>query len=169
LINYLLEQYAIGESAVGFLPISFFEMLIGAATLLFISCSYFIVLLTNRKARKKADASGWEKSAIKIRNYFLAYFIIGGILAILALKTGNIKLILPVALAIYGLFCIRIQNYSNGNTNILGLFFVLQAIMAYLIPEAALIIGGISFGGFHIVYGILLGISHSPQHSPEDS
>ena len=169
LVHSLIKQYTSGEGGTAFLPISFFEMLIAGITFLFILVCYFSIVLINRKHRRKRGVSGWEVSSKEIRKRFLFYLVVGGIFAVTALKFGNLKLIIPCALALYGLFCIRIQSFSIGNTNILGLFFVLQAILAYLIPTAAMVIAAVSMGGFHIVYAILTAVIPSHRHSPADN
>ena len=167
IVNSLINQYTTGEGGTAFLPISFFEMLIAGIVLLFTVLCYFSIVLINRKHRRKGGFIGWEDSAKMIRKRFLFYLIVGGVFAVAALKIGDLKLVIPGALALYGLFCIRIQTFSHGNTNILGLFFVLQAILAYMIPSAAMVIAGVSMGGFHIVYAILLTVIPFRPRSPE--
>lgn len=168
-LYYLFEFYALGESGIAFLPISFFEIFIVVVVFLFILLSYFCIVLINKKLRKKIGVKGWEQAAKTIRKRFLFYATVGLIFAYLAATFGYLKIIIPSALALYGLYCIRIQHFTTGNTNILGLFFVLQSIVAYLIPTASFIIAGISFGGFHLAYAVLSRTIPSRQHNPADS
>lgn len=134
------------------LPISFLEFVIGILGVLFVLISYFVIVLVNRRRRK---VKGWNINAKYIRLVFFIYFLILIVSAYLCVYNGVLKSIIPIALSLYGLSCIIADRYTNGPTKILGLFFAMQSLLAVFFSEVQFLLLAVSFGGFHVIYGII--------------
>ena len=71
-------------------------------------------------------------------------------------------LIPAIWMGFYGVACWNVGGYSIGEVRLLGLAFVLAAVLAATTfwqahPYWAL---GITFGGFHMVYGVIVWLRH---------
>ncbi|SNR77656.1 DUF3810 domain-containing protein [Lutibacter flavus] len=154
-IKLFLTNFSSGVGVAGFLPISFFEIILGVISLLFILISYFTVVLINKKRRKKIGLKGWDSKAKKIRKIFLALLLIGGIITLLLVKVGHIKLIIPTSLFLYGISSIVVKKYTVGNTILLGTLFILNGLLAMVFTKQLFMLWGMAFGVYHIIYGSL--------------
>lgn len=154
-IFFLISQFTTASQGVSLLPISFFEIIIALISLLYIVISYLTVVLINKRRRKIINLKGWDLNSKKIVRIFLFLLIIGGILGYLFLKNGFLKFIIPAVLILFGLGCILVKKQTIGDSKILGGFFILQGLLTYFNPNLMFYIFGISFGGFHIIYGML--------------
>jgi uncharacterized membrane protein len=154
-LKLILYNYASGFGMIGNLPISFFEIILGIISLLFILISYFIIVLINKKRRKKIGLKGWDSKAKKIRKIFLIFLFLGGIITILLVKFGHIKLIIPTSLILYGISNIVVKKYTIGNTLLLGTLFVLNGLLAMIFSKQLFMLWTLAFSGYHIIYGSL--------------
>ena len=155
LIKQFLNSFSAGVGIAGFLPISFFEIILGIISILFIFISYFIIVLINKKKRKKIGLKRWDSKAIKIRKIFLLNLYLGGIITILLVKFGHIKLIIPTSLILYGISTILSKKYTIGNTFLLGILFIFNGLLAMVFPKQLFMLWTLAFGGYHIIYGSL--------------
>jgi len=154
-ISFLVSQFTTASEGISLLPISFFEIVIALISLLYIVISYLTVVLINKRRRKKINLKGWELNSKIIVRIFLFLLFLGGILGYLFLKNGFLKLLIPMALILYGLGCILAKKQTIGASKIIGVFFILQGLLAYFNPNLMFYFFGIGFGGFHIIYGML--------------
>jgi len=155
LVNALINQFTSLSGATSVLPITFFEILIFASVLLFALITYLIIVFINKRRRRKSNLKGWEPNAKKIRLVFFIQFSILVSASYVCIQLGMLKLIIPLILLLYGLSCIIANNYTNGSTRILGLFFALQSMFVLFFPEVQFLLLGVAFAGFHIIYAAL--------------
>lgn len=117
--------------------------------------SYIIIVLINRKRRRKLNLKGWELKSKRIRRVYLIHLIFGGIILFILMNKGFIKFIIPSSLLLYGISSIIVNTYTLGSTKILGILFLINGILSILFPNLLFILWGLAFGGYHIIYGIL--------------
>jgi len=151
-IKILLNSFSLGDEGVGMLPISFFEILIAMVVLIYILISYFTIVLINKKRRKKLGLKGWEFSSKKIRTIFISFMITGGILTYSFVSEGNLKLIIPASLILFGIACVLTNKYTSGFSKIFGVLFLINGIMCILFPQFMFYLWGMAFGIYPIIY-----------------
>ncbi|MGV8947370.1 MAG: hypothetical protein ACOH1N_13140, partial [Lutibacter sp.] len=135
--------------------ISFFELLIFGISLLYILISYFIITLINKNRRKRIYLKKWDIKAQRIRRVYLFLLLLGGIVLYFLMANGLPKLIIPASLILYGTAGIISNKYTFGISAILGIGFLINGILALLFPNLSIYLWGISFGIFHIAYGLI--------------
>lgn len=155
LLKLILNNYTSGFGMIANLPISFFEIILGIISFLFIIISYFTVALINKKIRKNLGLTKWTKNAKNIRKIFFAFFILGGLITVLLVNNGQIKLIIPTSLILFGLSSIVSKKYTIGNTLLLGILFISNGVLAMVFPKQLFMLWTLAFGGYHIIYGSL--------------
>ncbi|VAW20132.1 hypothetical protein MNBD_BACTEROID04-1676 [hydrothermal vent metagenome] len=153
-IHFILNQYLSVSEGVSLLPISFFQLLLVAICFFFILFSYILILFINKK-RKKRNSKKWEINERKIRRIYLIHLIFGGIILYYIVFLGELKLIIPTSLILYGIAGILVDKYTRGSTKILGILFIFNGILALIYPSYSFILWGIAFGIYHICYGII--------------
>jgi hypothetical protein len=154
-IHLLLSQYASGSSGVSLLPISFFEILIFGISFLYILIAYFTIILINKRRRKKIYLRKWDFKAKKIRRFYLVLLLIGGIILYFIMAKGQIKLVIPASMILYGMAGVLSNKQTFGATAILGFVFIILGIFAIVFPFMAFYLWGFAFGVCHIVYGLI--------------
>jgi len=155
IIQLLLLDFSSGSQGIGILPISIFEIILGVISLVYILQTYFMVAIINKRRRKKNQLFGWEKNSKKIRMLFLFLLILGGIITYFLIFKGFIKLILPSSLLLYGLGCVFSNRYTNENSLLLGILFMVNGVFAIIFPKQTILLWGMAFGGYHIIYGFI--------------
>jgi len=153
--RFLITQFSYNGGITSVLPISFFEYILEGLLVLFILFSYLFVIFTNKKRRKKLGVENYVLKSKKIRRIYLLHLIIGGIILYLLLDAGIIKFIIPTSIIVYGMASIIVNKYTYGNSLILGISFLIIGVIAIFFPSFQFHLWAISFGGFHIIYGIL--------------
>jgi len=154
-IHLLLVQYASGSAGVSMLPISFFEILIFSISFLYILISYFTIVLINKRRRKKLYLRKWDFKAKKIRRIYLMLLLLGGIILYFLMTGGQIKLVIPTSMILYGIAGIVSNKRTYGATAILGMVFIILGVLALLFPGLAFYLWGFAFGVCHIIYGLV--------------
>ncbi len=152
--NSFIQDFVTGVEGISFLPITFFEIIIGAIAFLYIVISYVVVVLINKFRRRKNNFYGWTPGAKKIRYVFLILLILGGLLCYFFEKNGLVKLIIPIVLLLFGTGCILVKNLTNGPSSILGIFFIIQSILTIINPVNSFLYFGIAFGIYIPIYSI---------------
>lgn len=153
-IQTFLNDFSAGIG-IGFLPISYFEIILLALSIVYILISFFTITLSNRKRRRRIQLVGWDTNSKKILKVFVAFLTLGGIITYFLGTKGGLKLTIPLSLIIYGIASLIVEKYTNGNTAILGILCILNGIISYVFPNYAFLLWGIAFGFYHIVYGII--------------
>ena len=154
LIHTLINHFTSSSGVTSVLPISFLEITLLICGILFSLITYLIIVLANKRRRKKLNLKGWELNAKKIRLIFFIQFVVVVCISYLCVQIGMLKLIIPIILLVYGLSCIVANHYTFGFSKVLGLFFALQSLLAIFFPEVQFLLLAIAFGGFHIIYGV---------------
>lgn len=152
-------DFMAGEG-IGLLPISYFENILIAASFLYIGCSFLLILLINKRKRKRLNLKGWDSQSKQIIKRFFVLLVMGAILCYLCLDKGHIKLILPLSLLLYGIGCFISNKFTNGPSKLLGILMLFFGILLYSLPAFSFLIWGIAFGLLHILYGL-----YQPQNS----
>ena len=81
----------------------------------------------------------------------------GALLTLLFMKLGNPDAIFPVWMLTYGIAVCAVGLFSQREVAYLGAAFLSAgAITLFMKPEWGLPMMGIAFGGFHIVYGLVM-------------
>ena len=154
LMDNLISQFTSSEGNLSVLPISFFELFLVIISILFIVISYTMVVLINRKRRRRLKLKKWELNAKIIRRIYLIHLIFGGIIVYSFMNYGLIKLIVPLSLILYGVSSIIANKYTLGKTNYLGMFFLINGFLSIVFTEFLFIFWGLAFGVYHIIYGL---------------
>ena len=123
--------------------------------MIFVLISYLSVVFINKKRRKRHLLIGWEVSSKKIRVTYFIHLLIGGILLYFYLQNGYIKYILPTSMLLYGLSSIVVNKFTIGKSNFLGISFLISAVISFLFPNYQFQIWALSFGVYHIIYGVV--------------
>lgn len=152
-IYNFLDQFSAGVG-IGLIPISFFEIILIIISIIYIFISFFTIVSINKRRRKKMQLSGWEMNSKKIVYIFLCFLALGGIGTYLLLTNGQLKLIIPLSLFLYGFTYLIIKKYTNVKSTLFGVLFISAGITAYFLPNYMYLLWGISFGVYHIIYGI---------------
>lgn len=152
-IKNLITDFAFGDKAIGMLPISFFEILVAIIVLFYLIISFVTITLINKKRRKKLGLKGWESSSKKLRNSFISFLIAGGILTYYFVSEGNLGLIIPTSLILFGVACILTRKNTNV-TFIFGTLYLINGIFSILFPQFMFYLWGIAFGIYPLIYGI---------------
>jgi cell division protein FtsL len=153
--QFLITQFSFNSGITSVLPISFFEFILEVLLVIFILFSYVLVVFINKKRRKKISTKKWTFQSKKIRRIYLIHLIFGGLILFYLLNVGLIKLIIPTSIIIYGMASILVNRFTNGNSLLLGILFLLIGVCAITFPNYQFHLWAISYGGFHITYGIL--------------
>lgn len=152
-IKTLITGFSFGNEVVGMLPISFFEILMAITVLFYILISYVTIVLINKKRRKKLGLTGWESNSKKIRNTFISFLTAGGILSYSFVSEGNLNLIIPTSLLLFGIASILIRKNTNA-TFVFGTLYLINGVFSILFPQFMFYLWGIAFGIYPLIYGI---------------
>ncbi len=68
---------------------------------------------------------------------------------------GQIKLVIPTSMILYGIAGIVSNKRTYGATAILGMVFIILGVLALLFPGLAFYLWGFAFGVCHIIYGLV--------------
>lgn len=68
---------------------------------------------------------------------------------------GQIKLVIPASMILYGMAGVLSNKQTFGATAILGFVFIILGIFAIVFPFMAFYLWGFAFGVCHIVYGLI--------------
>lgn len=153
-IRLLLFNFLSATLGIGFLPLSFFEILLVILTLIYLFISYTTITLINKKRRKKQQLRKWDAKAKKIRTLLLFFLLLGGIIIYFLVTLGKLKLIIPASLFLYGIYCFSIKKYTKGPTAFLGFLVIITAILAFIFPNLMFYLWALAFGVFHIIYAL---------------
>jgi len=150
-ISFILDQYFSDSEGVSLLPISFFQLLLIAICLFFILFSYVLIIFINKKRNSKKQVL----NANKIMHIYLIHLIFGGVALYYIMVLGELKLIIPTSLILYGIASILANKFTRGSTKTLGILFIFNGILSLIYPYYSFILWGVAFGIYHICYGII--------------
>lgn len=110
-------------------------------------------LFTRRKAIKKG-LKIWDKPGKRMMISLLIPLTAGGIFSLALIHYQIYFVLIPVTLIFYGLALINASKYTLHEIQRLGTAEIIAGILALWIPSCGLLLWGLGFGIFHIVYGI---------------
>jgi hypothetical protein len=117
------------------------------------------VVFTARKARKQKMAA-WDATAKRMFINMAIPLLAGGIYAIILCYHGNISLIAPSMLIFYGMALLNASRYTINDIRYLGIIEISIGLLASVYVEYGLLLWGLGFGIFHIIYGLSIYIKY---------
>jgi len=147
-----VNNFTLGDSAVSFFPISFFEYFMALLTVLYTVISIIIIAIINNKRNKKMNAVNWKQNSNRILASLITFIFVVSILIYALISFGLIKYIIPSFLITYGFFMCVINKFTQKN--IYCFYFILLGMVTYLFPEYQFILFGIGFGLGYFIYGL---------------
>ena len=126
------------------------------------------VLVMTRIREKKRGMPLWSNVKGRILRTILPPFIAGVGLTFATLfmwyKTGNdfqVYLIPSIWMLFYGVACWQVGEFSVREIRILGVAFILAGLCTAMFFQCRpYLVLGITFGGFHLVYGTIVSLRH---------
>jgi hypothetical protein len=124
-----------------------------------------VIVLTRLRERRKG-LPFWNVARWRVLRSLVPPFIagVGLTLAILVRWSQGLEdywgMIPPVWMVCYGLACWQISEFSLGELRYLGAAFIVSSIVAVFVPEWPYQALGVTFGGYHLVYGVVVWIRH---------
>lgn len=132
-----------------------FLLLIAIAFTVMVLSIVTAVIMAYRKAKKTSDKL-WNSAARRLVINFSIPLATGGLFGFSLLYQGHYGIIAPITLIFYGLSLINASKYTLENMRYLGIAFIVLGLINTLYPGYGLQFWTIGFGGFHIVYGLLM-------------
>ena len=131
----------------------------------FVVASAGVLVLTRLRERREG-LPFWTTARRRVmRSCIPPYLAAGGLtLAILIRwymgQEGLWALIPPIWMICYGQACWNVGEFSLTELRVLGAAFILSAAVAVFLPEWPYAVMGVTFGGYHLVYGVVVWIRH---------
>ena len=128
------------------------------------------VLVLTRLRERRRGMPGWSRIKTRILLTILPAFVAGA--GLTAAITGRYYvtgtwdaiaqgyLIPAIWMLFYGVALWQLGEFSPGEVRLLGAAFILAGVAAGLYPYLPYVTLGLTFGGFHFVYGIVVWIRH---------
>ena len=132
-----------------------FQLLIAIAFAVMVCSIVTAIIMAYGKARKSSEKL-WNSAARRLVINFSIPLVTGGAFGFSILYQGHYGLIAPITLIFYGLSLVNASKYTFENTRYLGIAFILLGLVNTFYPGSGLLFWTIGFGGFHILYGLLM-------------
>ncbi|MBI5360022.1 MAG: hypothetical protein HZA48_05510 [Planctomycetes bacterium] len=111
---------------------------------------------TIRKA-KASHISVWSKVSRQVLYAVIPGFLAGAVLTVYFIKERNYFILPSVWMLTYGVAVSASGMFSVAVVRLLGWAFVISSLLPFLlIPESSILAMAVSFGGYHIIYGIIV-------------
>lgn len=117
------------------------------------------VLFSARKAKKQKMAA-WDATAKRMFINMAIPLVAGGIYTIILGYHGNVSLIAPSMLIFYGMALLNASRYTINDIRYLGIIEISIGLIASVFVEYGLLLWGLGFGIFHIIYGLSIYIKY---------
>jgi len=98
----------------------------------------------------------WGTTAKRLLWNTMLPMVVGGLVILHLLNTGNYSLIAPYTLIFYGLALINGSKYTLGEIRYLGYLEIILGLINLWFPEQWLLLWTIGFGAMHILYGLMM-------------
>ena len=146
-------KYAVGF--VGNLPINFIEYLLLVISLLTFVLTLLIYFFRIRRISKKENIK--KKNIISVNNLtsFILLQLIGIIGGLLLYRNGNVNLIIPFFLFLYGFSYLKIIPPVFNRANFIGFFTILISLISLFTSNYNLYLLLIGVGLSHVIYALL--------------
>jgi hypothetical protein len=127
--------------------------LIFLAAFVFIGALGSAWIISLYKSRKEG-VGFWTPSAKKMVSSLFTVLFIGGVLSLIFLFHGYVKIIASIMLVFYGLGLLNCAKYSKHDLKLLAYTEIGIGIIAAILVNYGLLLWTIGFGIVHIVYGV---------------
>lgn len=121
----------------------------------FIAAGISAFIFTYIKSKKEGIAI-WSASAQRLMWNTLLPIVVGGMVILRLLDSGQHLLAAPVCLIFYGLALINGSKYTIGEIRYLGYLQIILGLLNLWMPGYGLLFWALGFGVLHILYGILM-------------
>jgi len=125
-----------------------------ADSLIVLSVSILIGVFFSIKKAKKIGLAKWDATAKRMFINMAIPLVAGGIYAIILFYQDNIALIAPSTLIFYGMALLNASKYTINDIRYLGMIEIVLGLTASVFVEYGLLLWGLGFGVFHIIYGL---------------
>jgi len=129
-------------------------LLADALIVLFISVS-FGIFFSWRKAKKNHQPM-MNKVMLRTLYNMAVPLVAGGIICLILLLQGNIRMVTAGTLTFYGLALINASKYTYEEVHYLGLTEIALGIIAAIFQRYGILFWTIGFGVCHILYGFIM-------------
>jgi hypothetical protein len=154
ILHLLVKDYVTSSSFTSVIPISYLEYLQIGMTFLYILISLLIITYINKKRRLKFKILDGKLTNNRMLLNITLIALMSFCFYLLLFK-GFIKYIAATSLLFYGIINLFLNNFSIKYRYILGTLFICTGIITLLFPPYKIFLWGLSFGGFHILFGLL--------------
>ncbi len=126
-------------------------------------------LLLTRRRERKMDLPFWSAARKRELRAAGAPFCVGVALTLAIIAQWFLHgsqmwslwgLIPPIWMACYGLACWQVSEFGPGELRVMAVAFMASAVAAVFFPGYPYLILGVTFGGYHLVYGVVVWIRH---------
>ncbi len=132
----------------------FIILLADAMVVLVISIT-FAIYFSWRKA-KRLNQSLFNKLTMRTLYHLAIPLVAGGILCLILLLEGNLRMVIAGTLIFYGLALINVSKFTFEEIHYLGLIEIALGILAALFAKNGILFWTIGFGVCHIIYGYVM-------------
>ncbi len=132
-----------------------FMILLADAVVVLIVSIGFAVYFSWKKA-KKLHQSLFNKLTLRTLYNLAIPLVAGGILCLILLLEGNLRMVIAGTLIFYGLALINVSKYTFEEIHYLGLIEIVLGILAALFAKNGILFWTIGFGVCHIIYGYVM-------------
>ncbi len=121
------------------------------------------VILTVLAVRRRGE-SAWSRLAQRVVAAVLPGIYVGAALSAFCGITGNVDYLPPFWCLCYGTSVLGLGLYAGWKANLVGCLFLLAGTFGlHLFKEHGVGLMAVSFGGFHLVLGVLILLRHEPR------
>ncbi|MCK4908477.1 MAG: hypothetical protein KAS70_01140 [Planctomycetes bacterium] len=159
LIGCYLTYALLGTLNLAAASIKWTEVLISLSLIwliIFICATGLQLIFTIRKARR-LEIPFWTKLSRQVIFALAPSLLAGAVLTVYLVRQDQLIFIPPVWILLYGVGVVAAGMFSTVIVRLLGWAFVLTSCLPLFIwPAAGLIFLAVTFGGYHIIYGLIV-------------
>ena len=145
-------KYAVGF--IGNLPINFIEYLLLGVSLLTFALTLIIYFFRIRRISKKENIKKRNIISFKNLTSFIFLQLIGIIGGLILYENGNINLIVPFFLFLYGLSYLKFKPPFFNRNNFIGIFTILISFISIFTSNYNFYILLIGIGLSHVIFAL---------------
>jgi len=135
-------------------------MLIAIWLAVFVLAGAAQIILTIYKARRM-EILPWTKLSRQVIFALVPALLAGALLTLYLIDRGQIEYIPGVWILLYGVGIAASGMFSVIAVRVLGWAFILTAIIPlFILPEYGILFLGLTFGIYHIIYGIVVAVKY---------
>jgi len=147
----MIADYREGGAGYG----SLITSLVILAAIVFTAAFVAAFTFTYMRSRREGTPV-WGSSARRLLWNTMLPMLVGGVVILRLINTGDYEYIAPCTLIFYGLALVNGGKYTLGEIRYIGYIEILLGIFNLWYPELWLVLWAFGFGVLHIVYGIIM-------------